>query len=152
MLRDKQILLGMALLLRYFRLNRGAKRKKRNALGACHTLVQEMRLTHHKEFFRYFCMSPEPLDHLLSIVGPRLVKDCRSCKPISPGERLAVTIRFLASGDSQRSLYYAYPMCLATQVHATFLPSFRWNPGRLLSYKIGYFRTALDSFSSSKLF
>ena len=36
------------------------------------------------------------------------MKDCRSREPISPGERLAVTIRFLASGDSQRSLFYAY--------------------------------------------
>ena len=51
-------------------------------------------------------MSPERLDHLLSIVGPRL--DCRSREHISPGERLAVIIRFLACGDSQRSLYYAY--------------------------------------------
>ena len=82
--------------------------QKRNALVACHTLVQELRLSHREEFFRYFRMSPERLDHPLSIVGPRLVKDCRSREPISPGERLAVTIRFLASGDSQRSLFYAY--------------------------------------------
>ena len=67
-----------------------------------------MRLSHRDEFFRYFRMFPERLDHLLSIVGLQLVKDCRSREPISPGERLAVTIRFLASGDSQRSLYYAY--------------------------------------------
>ena len=106
-----------------------------------------MRLSHREEFFRYFRMSPERLDHLLSIVGPRLVKDCRTREPISPGEILAVTIEFLASGDTQRSLYYAYPTCLATRVHATFFSSFRWNPGRFLSYKIGYSPAASDSFS-----
>ena len=53
MSRDKQILLEVALLLRYFRLNREPKRKppkywvskvleKGNTLGAYHNLVQEM--------------------------------------------------------------------------------------------------------------
>ena len=111
-----------------------------------------MRLPHREEFFRYFPMSPERLDHLLSIVGPRLVKDCRSREPISPGERLAVTIRFLACGDSQRSVYYAYPTCPATRVHAAFFSSLRWNPGRLSSYNIGYFPTASHSLLHTKLF
>ena len=111
MSKDKQILHGVALLLQFVRLNREPKREKvrswGNGIPWVITLVQEMRRSHRKEFFRCFCMSPERLAHL-STVGPRLVKDCRSREPISPGERLAVTIRFLASGDSQKSLYYAY--------------------------------------------
>ena len=119
MTREELITVAIALLLRNQRLNRnGGRRKhrywvsnilqKRKSLGAFHTLVQEMRLSHREEFFRYFRMSPDRFENLLSIVGPRLIKVCRSREPISPSERLAVTVRFLASGDSHRSLYYAY--------------------------------------------
>ena len=49
-------------------------------------------------------MSPERLEHLLSLVGPLITKkSCRSRDPISPGERLVLTLRYLASGDSQQS-------------------------------------------------
>ena len=49
-------------------------------------------------------MSPERLEHLLSMVGPYLQKKrCRSRESISPSERLVITLRFLASGDSQQS-------------------------------------------------
>ena len=54
-------------------------------------------------------MTPQRFDHLFSlVVGPELVKECRSREPISPSERLALTLRYLASGDSQKSLMYAY--------------------------------------------
>lgn len=49
-------------------------------------------------------MSPERFDHLLSMVGPHITKlHCRSRETISPGERLVVTLRYLATGDSQQS-------------------------------------------------
>ena len=49
-------------------------------------------------------MFPERLEHLLSIVGPYITKrECRSRKPISPEERLVITLRYLATGDSQQS-------------------------------------------------
>ena len=76
--------------------------------GQFHHLVQEMRVSNRAEYFRYFRMSSERMDHLLSMVGHRLVKVCISRKPIPPAKRLAVTIRFLASGDSQRSFFYHY--------------------------------------------
>ena len=49
-------------------------------------------------------MSPERFDHLLSLVGPLISKlATRFRNPISPSERLAVTLCHLATGDSQQS-------------------------------------------------
>ena len=49
-------------------------------------------------------MSPERFDHLLSLVGPLISKlATRFRNPISLSERLAVTLRYLATGDSQQS-------------------------------------------------
>ena len=54
-------------------------------------------------------MSPERLEHLLGMVAPLIVKeDTKMRKSIPPEERLVVTLRFLASGDSQQSLSYSY--------------------------------------------
>ena len=111
MTREELITVAIALLLRGRRKHRywvSNILQKRKSLGAFRTLVQEMRLSHREEFFRYFRMSPDRFENLLSIVGPRLIKVCRSREPITPSERLAVTVRCLASGDSHRSLYYAY--------------------------------------------
>ena len=51
--------------------------------------------------FRYLSMSPRQLNNLMRIVAPLIAKKDNSFrKSISPEERLAVTLRFLASGDS----------------------------------------------------
>ncbi|XP_067949581.1 putative nuclease HARBI1 [Watersipora subatra] len=49
-------------------------------------------------------MSPERFEHLLSLVSPHMKeRRCRSREVISHKERLALTIRYLATGDSQQS-------------------------------------------------
>lgn len=49
-------------------------------------------------------MSPERLEHLLSLVAPYMKKrSCRSRETISIKQRLVVTLRYLATGDSQES-------------------------------------------------
>ena len=54
-------------------------------------------------------MSPERFDHLLGLVENSITKeDTNFRKAISAGERLTVTLRFLASGESQQSLSFAY--------------------------------------------
>ena len=65
--------------------------------------------------FRYFRMSPDRFNHLLSLVEPLIKKsETKFRKPISAGERLAVTLRFLATGDSQQTLSYSFRMGKAT--------------------------------------
>lgn len=49
-------------------------------------------------------MSPERFENLLQLVGPYIAKKtCRSRQAITPAERLTITLRYLASGDSQQS-------------------------------------------------
>ena len=49
-------------------------------------------------------MSPERLEHLLHLIGPYMkTRTCCSREPISIKERLVLTVRYLATGDSQQS-------------------------------------------------
>ena len=59
-------------------------------------------------------MTPGRLEELLCLVGPYLIKNSMTCEPISPGERLAVTLRFLATGDSQQSIAFSFRLGHAT--------------------------------------
>ena len=54
-------------------------------------------------------MSPERFKHLLGLVGPLIMKhDTRFRKAIPVAERLSLTLRYLASGDSQISLSFLF--------------------------------------------
>ena len=54
-------------------------------------------------------MSPERFQHMLHLVGPFMQeRKCRSRCPISKEERLCLTLRYLASGDSQQSISYNF--------------------------------------------
>ena len=65
--------------------------------------------------FRFVCMSPERYDHLLSMIEQSIRRsDTNFRKSISPAERLCITLRFLASGDSQISLTYLFRLGRAT--------------------------------------
>ena len=56
-------------------------------------------------------MTPERFDHLLSLVAPLISKeDTQFRKAISAAERLALTLRFLATGESQISLTFLFRM------------------------------------------
>ena len=70
--------------------------------------ISELRLN-SGTFCRYARMSPERFDHLLSCVGPLLQKKhCNAREPVGAAERLMLTIRYLASGESQQSLSFAF--------------------------------------------
>ncbi|KAG0419840.1 hypothetical protein HPB47_003834 [Ixodes persulcatus] len=76
--------------------------RSRETFGEYHHLVRDMRLDDGQDFYRYFRMTRQRFDHLLSLVGPHLQKKTTFWrKPISPEERLALTIRYLAHGSSQ---------------------------------------------------
>ena len=54
-------------------------------------------------------MSPERYDHLLRLVSPFITKEDTNLREAIPaGERLAVALWFLTSGESQQSLSFAY--------------------------------------------
>ena len=64
--------------------------------------------------FRFVRKSPERFDHLLSLVHDRLVRKFHVREPISPAERLADTLRYLASGDSQTLIGFLFKMGRST--------------------------------------
>lgn len=54
-------------------------------------------------------MSPDRFQHLLSLVCPIIAKkDTNMRKAIPAAERLAITLRFLATGDSQQTLSFSF--------------------------------------------
>ena len=76
-----------------------------------HNLLQEMRLSGTESHFHYLRMSNTMFDQLLSRVGPILKRRMYHCprRPeVSPGEMLALTLRYLATGNSQTSLTYNF--------------------------------------------
>lgn len=79
----------------------------RLAYGAWTTLIPTLREFDHEEFFKFMRMTPESFDYVLARVSPLIEKRSRR-QPISKGERLAITLRYLASGDSMASLSYLF--------------------------------------------
>ena len=73
-------------------------------------LVRDLRLHDHELFFRYFRMSPTQFEHLVQLVAPSLIKDESRRESIRPPERLAVTLRYLCTGDAQTTIATAYRM------------------------------------------
>ncbi|KYM96994.1 Putative nuclease HARBI1 [Cyphomyrmex costatus] len=59
-------------------------------------------------------MTPTQFENLLSLVAPFITKQTVIREPISAAERLCLTIRFLASGDSMSSISYQYLIGLTT--------------------------------------
>ena len=79
--------------------------------GEYHNLLQELRLSDREYHFRYMRMSKETFNTLLSLVGPRLSRRryFSTRRPeISPAERLAATLRYLATGNSQMSISFGF--------------------------------------------
>ena len=57
---------------------------------------------------RFTRISPERFDHLLSLVEEKIKRKTHIREPTSPAERLAITLRYLASGDRQQSIAFLF--------------------------------------------
>ena len=73
-----------------------------------HILTDELCLFDKEYFFHFVRMTPQCFEHLLSLVGPHLQQTTKMGEPISPAERLVLTLRFLASGDWQQALCFSF--------------------------------------------
>lgn len=81
--------------------------RKRPTHGAHQTVLQEYRqVENQKSLFRKFLrMDGTTYDELLELVTPKIQRiNTNMREAISPSERLAITLRFLATGDSYASL------------------------------------------------
>lgn len=74
---------------------------KRRKFGEYHSLVKELNLYDKDNYFRYFRMNSTIFNDLLQRIKPFIKHKNNHRYPIGPKERLAVTLRLLATGDSQ---------------------------------------------------
>ena len=89
--------------------------QNREAQGHYHNLIQEMRLKDVKMYFNYLRMDPETFEELLCMVGSHIQrKTTRFRKPIPAGMKLAVTLRYLATGVSQADLSFNFRLGRST--------------------------------------
>ncbi|KAK3916597.1 Protein ANTAGONIST OF LIKE HETEROCHROMATIN PROTEIN 1 [Frankliniella fusca] len=79
----------------------------RSQWGAWYTKIPFMKEHDEELFFNFLCVTPAVFDELLAKVRPHLERRNMPSR-IEPGERLALTLRYLASGDSQKSLSYEF--------------------------------------------
>ena len=74
--------------------------KNRPQFGVYHQLVQELRLTDAGTYRHFLRMDMSTFDELLQLVEPHITyQDTNMRQAISAGERLALTLRFLATGE-----------------------------------------------------
>ncbi|CAL4066116.1 unnamed protein product, partial [Meganyctiphanes norvegica] len=77
-------------------------------VGQYHTIMNELKADGDK-FFNYFRMSHNSFKELLELLEPHIKKkDTNMRRSIAPEERLAITLRYLATGCSFRDLHYSF--------------------------------------------
>ena len=73
--------------------------------GAYHNIMADLYATDIPGFTNYMRMTPEFFEMMKTRLEPRLARQATNYRaPISVGEKLALTIRYLATGESYTSL------------------------------------------------
>ena len=78
---------------------------QREERGAYHNIMAELYATDIPGFTNFMRMTPEFFEMIKTRLQPRLARQATNYRaPISVGEKLALTIRYLATGESYTSL------------------------------------------------
>ncbi|TGZ51404.1 putative nuclease HARBI1 [Temnothorax longispinosus] len=82
------------------------------------TLFRELKSTDHEKFFVYTRMSPHSFDRLLNWVRPVLLKKVRRGRrmPVDLELKLALTLSYLAHGDSRVSKHWEFRIGKSTDL------------------------------------
>jgi hypothetical protein len=82
---------------------------RRTLFGQYEQLMHELAREDVPGFKNFLRIEPELFHELLERVGPRIERcDTFMRKALEPGLRLAITLRYIASGDSYKSLEYGF--------------------------------------------
>ncbi|KAG4073459.1 hypothetical protein HA402_000683 [Bradysia odoriphaga] len=84
----------------------------RQEQGHFNNLFEEMLAHDHDKFFNYTRMEPERFQHLFELIESRITKCAPNAIPAKC--RLLLTLRFLATGDSLKSLHYNFRVGIST--------------------------------------
>jgi hypothetical protein len=88
---------------------------RREAKGTSRTLSNEILISNPEDHKGMLRMTPENFDYLLEKVYPHIVKMDTPCRPaLPPKVKLEVTLRYLATGDSFKSLEFLFRMPKST--------------------------------------
>lgn len=83
--------------------------KRRPELGQYRKLLIELKKEDKKGFRNFMRMDYETYQEILHRIEPRIKKSgCNYRHPLSPGLKLAITLRYLAAGDNYHSLMYGF--------------------------------------------
>ncbi|XP_055333828.1 uncharacterized protein LOC129585241 [Paramacrobiotus metropolitanus] len=88
--------------------------RDRDRWGEFSNIVKRMRELDDELHFQYFRMAKETFDEILALITPRISHAITHEYPVSPMERLAVTLRILASGMSQTTAAHSFCLGRAT--------------------------------------
>lgn len=82
---------------------------RRHREGCYAKLLNELRAEEPALYRNFLRMTADQFDNLLVLVSPHIKKqDTNMRRSISAGERLALTLRYLATGDNYQSLQYLF--------------------------------------------
>ena len=82
---------------------------RRELFGNYDNLMVELARESQGDFTNYMRMEPCMFRELLDRIGPRVQKQNTHLRPaLPPGLKLAITLRYIASGDSYHSLSYSF--------------------------------------------
>ena len=94
---------------------------QREERGAYHNIMAELYATDIPGFTNFMRMTPEFFEMIKTRLEPHLARQATNYRaPISVGEKLALTIRYLATGESYTSLSCQFRVCRSTI--SKFLP------------------------------
>ena len=83
--------------------------ERRQLHGHFLRLMNELWIEDPQAFLNFFRMEPAMFDELVQRVGPRITKtDTHMRKALFAGWKIAITVRYLASGDKYPSLMYSF--------------------------------------------